>query len=125
MRTQAVTPETVIAAAGQLSKTDGELTFQRRVACTPAAQGEAATSSTPTLEPATVTHFLIAGRASALTPGTVIAPGISITSANMISVAAGAEAQFNDQIVDGDVTLSADDRLQVGDVEVRFITVEP
>ena len=43
----------------------------------------------------------------------------------MISVAAGAEAQFNDQIVDGDVTLSADDRLQVGDVEVRFITVEP
>ena len=84
-----------------------------------------ATSSTPTAEPAAVTHFLIAGRASALTPGTVIAPGISITSANMISVAAGAEAQFNDQIVDGDVTLSADDRLQVGDVEVRFITVEP
>jgi len=125
MRTQAVSPEAIIAAAGQLSKNGGELVFQRRVASATAAEGVAAEPPEPTAEPAAVTHFLIAGRASALTPGTVIAPGISITSANTISVAAGAEAQFNDQMVDGDVTLAADDRLLVGDVEVRFITVEP
>ena len=72
----------------------------------------------------TVSHYLIAGRAAALTPGTTIAPGVSVAGPHRVTIASNAQAQLNGQAIDGDVTLSVGDRLMASGVEVLFISVE-
>ena len=127
LRTQAVLPSAVVAGAAQLATNTGELVFQRQIACasashlaTPAPQ---AVTATPAPAP-TVSHYVIAGHAAALSPGTAIAPGVSVTGSNQVTVASSAEAQLNGQAIDGSVTLAAGDRLTAGGIEVLFITVE-
>ena len=124
LRTLPVSPDAILAGANHLSSNGGELVFQRRVACAGVSPSDTATSPAPAVETRGVTHFLIAGRAVAMTPGTILARGVSVTSATTITVTPGTEAQVNGHGVNGDVTLAADDRLTVADIEVRFITVE-
>jgi hypothetical protein len=71
-----------------------------------------------------VSHYVIAGHAATLSPGTAIAPGVSVTGSHQVTVASSAEAQLNGQAIDGSVTLAAGDRLTAGGIEVLFITVE-
>lgn len=126
LRTQAVLPSTVVAGAAELSTNGGELVFQRQVACASASQlatpAPQAVTATPAPAP-TVSHYVIAGHAAALSPGTAIAPGVSVTGSHQVTVASSAEAQLNGHPVDGSVTLSVGDRLVAGSVEVLFITV--
>ena len=124
LRTLPISPDAILAGANHLSSNGGELVFQRRVACAGVSPSDTATSPAPAVETRGVTHFLIAGRAVAMTPGTILARGVSVTSATTITVTPGTEAQVNGHGVNGDVTLAADDRLTVADIEVRFITVE-
>ena len=124
LRTLPISPDAILAGANHLSSNGGELVFQRRVACAGGSPSDTATSPAPAVETRGVTHFLIAGRAVAMTPGTILARGVSVTSATTITVTPGTEAQVNGHGVNGDVTLAADDRLTVADIEVRFITVE-
>ncbi|MEL0007248.1 MAG: hypothetical protein VW686_07925 [Luminiphilus sp.] len=124
LRTLPVSPDAILAGANHLSSNGGELVFQRRVACAGVSPAAAAAPQVAVNEAQGVTHFLIAGRALAMTPGTTLAPGVSVTGAKTITVTPGTEAQVNGHGVNGDVTLAADDRLTVADIEVRFITVE-
>ena len=124
LRTLPVSPDAILAGANHLSTDGGELVFQRRVACARVSPSDTATSPAPAAETRGVTHYLVAGRALAMTPGTTLAPGVSVTGATTITVTQGTEAQVNGHGVNGDVTLTADDRLTVADIEVRFITVE-
>ena len=119
-----VSPDAILAGANHLSSNSGELVFQRRVACAGVSPSDTAASPAPAAETRGVTHYLVAGRALAMTPGTTLAPGVSVTGATTITVTQGTEAQVNGHGVNGDVTLAADDRLTVADIEVRFITVE-
>lgn len=123
LRTQAVAPTAVLSGATHLSPSNGELLFQRQIACasTPQAHIPAPQLLTAT---STVSHYLIAGRAAALTPGTTIAPGVSVAGPHRVTIASSAQAQLNGQAIDGDVTLSVGDRLMASGVEVLFISVE-
>ena len=124
LRTLPVSPDAILAGATHLSSNGGELVFQRRVACAGVSPSDTAASPAPAVETRGVTHYLIAGRALAITPGTTLAPGVSVTGATTIAITPGTEAQINGHGVNGEVSLAADDRLTVGDIEVRFITVE-
>ena len=126
LRTQAVSPSAVVAGAAELSANGGELVFQRQVACASASQlatpAPQAVTATPAPAP-TVSHYVIAGHAAALSPGTAIAPGVSVTGSHQVTVHSDTQAQLNGHPVDGSVTLSVGDRLVAGGVEVLFITV--
>jgi len=124
LRTLPVSPEAILAGATHLSSNGGELVFQRRVACAGVSPAAAAAPQAGANTAQGVTHYLVAGRALAMTPGTTLAPGVSVTGAMTITVTPGTEAQVNGHGVNGEVSLAADDRLTVGDIEVRFITVE-
>ena len=123
LRTQAVLPSAVVAGAAEFCTNGGELVFQRQVAC--ASASHLATPAPQAVAPTpTVSHYVIAGRAAALSPGTAIAPGITVTGPHQVTVASSAEAQLNDQPIDGSVALSVGDQLTAGSIEVLFITVE-
>ena len=125
LRTQAVLPSAVVAGAAQLATNTGELVFQRQIACASASHLATPAPQAVTAAPApTVSHYVIAGHAAALSPGIAIAPGVSVTGSNQVTVASSAEAQLNGQAIDGSVTLAAGDRLTAGGIEVLFITVE-
>jgi len=124
LRTQAVLPSAVVAGAAQLSTNTGELVFQRQVACVSASQLATPAPQAVTATPApAVSHYVIAGHAAALSPGTAIAPGVSVTGSHQVTVHSDTQAQLNGHPVDGSVTLSVGDRLVAGGVEVLFITV--
>ena len=123
LRKQAVLPSAVVAGAAELSSHGGELVFQRQVACASASQLATPAPQAVTAAP-TVSHYVIAGHAATLSPGTAIAPGVSVTGSNQVTVASSAEAQLNGQAIDGSVTFAAGDRLTAGGIEVLFITVE-
>ena len=124
LRTQAVLPSAVVAGAAQLSTNTGELVFQRQVACVSASQLATPAPLAVTATPApAVSHYVIAGHAAALSPGTAIAPGVSVTGSHQVTVHSDTQAQLNGHPVDGSVTLSVGDRLVAGGVEVLFITV--
>ncbi len=125
LRTQAVLPSAVVAGAAQLATNTGELVFQRQIACASASHLATPAPQAVTAAPApTVSHYVIAGHAAALSPGIAIAPGVSVTGSNQVTVASSAEAQLNGQAIDGSMTLAAGDRLTAGGIEVLFITVE-
>jgi hypothetical protein len=124
LRAQAVLPSAVVAGAAELSTNGGELVFQRQVACVSASQLATPAPQAVTATPApAVSHYVIAGHAAALSPGTAIAPGVSVTGSHQVTVHSDTQAQLNGHPVDGSVTLSVGDRLVAGGVEVLFITV--
>jgi len=112
----------VVAGAAELSANGGELVFQRQVACASASHLATPAPQAVTAAP-TVSHYVIAGHAAALSPGTAIAPGVSVTGSHQVTVLSDTQAQVNGHPVDGSVTLSVGDRLVAGGVEVLFITV--
>ena len=136
-------PEVIPLIANTLAPSAGELHFQREVPCGNAAspgqasaesQSRAAESTQADTEqgslemsqaPSFATHSLTGGHAVPLNPGKHITDGVSATESGIIDIAPGTPAELNDQPVVGRVAVNAGDRLFVGGVEVRFITVEP
>ena len=51
--------------------------------------------------------------------------GVSVAESGVIDIALGTPAELNDQPVVGRVAVNAGDRLCAGEIEVRFITVDP
>ena len=124
LRTQAVSPDAILSGATHLSRNNDELVFQRQVTCTGAPQADTAALQTPTTNTPDVTHYLIAGHASAMALGRDIVPGVSVTGATQIAVASGAGIQLNGHPLEGEASLSVGDQLMAGGIEVHFITVE-
>ena len=136
-------PEVIPLIATTLAPSAGELHFQREAPCGSAAsprqaptesQSRAAASTQAHIEqeslemsqaPSFATHSLTGGHAVPLSPGKHITYGVSARESGVIDIAPGTPAELNDQPVARRVAVNAGDRLFVGGVEVRFITVEP
>ncbi len=136
-------PEVIPLIAGTLAPSTGELHFQREAPCGNATSSEqapadsqqlAAASPQPKTEQESLetvqahgsaTHSLKGGHAVLLSPGKHIADGVSVAESGVIDIALGTPAELNDQPVVGRVAVNAGDRLCAGEIEVRFITVDP
>ena len=136
-------PEVIPLIAGTLAPSTGELHFQREAPCGNAAsprqapaesqsraaasaQAETAQDSQETSQaPGSATHSLTGGHAVPLNSGKQITNGVSVAESGVIDIAPGTPAQLNDQPAAGRVAVNAGDRLCAGEVEVRFITVDP
>ena len=122
-----------MSAAG-MTPPEGELIFQREAPCqnvAPASTSAAvpletnnAQSAQTSTAPA-ATHQLIAGLATPLLIGTQIAEGVVVSGPSQVTIEPGLAARLNHQPAEGVISLSADDRIHAGGVEVHFIAVEP
>ena len=132
--TSKVETDVIPAVASVMTAPEGALTFQREAPCLEKrrppteslASGSGATTPAGQVEaPPLATHQLVAGRATPLIIGTPIADGVMVSGNGEITIAADFAVHLNDQPADGVIAVNASDRLNVGEVEVHFIAVEP
>ena len=71
-----------------------------------------------------VTHQLIAGHATPLTPGSSVTDGVVVSGVNELTVTTQAAVTLNGRSIEGVTAISAGDRLTVAGVDVDFIVVE-
>ena len=134
-------PEVVPAIAQTMAIPEGALHFQREAPCgtvversnTGSAKPDVAAESTSNTKvkadreqtPLPATHQLVAGCATPLSPGTLVAEGAVVSGPAELSIQSGASMQLNGQPAEGVISLSAGDQLTAAGVEVLFIAVEP
>lgn len=114
--------------------TEGELVFQRRLACqshstetppgTPVVASPSSIQTTPSREATQATHQVVSGRAMLLVAGAPIAPGVELAAPGTLLISPSTLVHLNGQACKGEVSIQPGDRLVVGTLEVLFISVE-
>ena len=114
--------------------TEGELVFQRRLACqshstetppgTPVVASPSSIQTTPSREATQATHQVVSGRAMLLVAGAPIAPGVELAAPGTLLISPSTLVHLNGQACEGEVSIQPGDRLVVGTIEVLFISVE-
>ena len=114
--------------------TEGELVFQRRLACqshstetppgTPVVASPSSIQTTPSREATQATHQVVSGRAMLLVAGAPIAPGVELAAPGTLLISPSTLVHLNGQACEGEVSIQPGDRLVVGTLEVLFISVE-
>ena len=120
--------------AAHLLSTEGELVFQRRLACQ-VQSSETSTGTSVVKEPSSIqtassqqtiqaTHQVVSGRATLMNTGTPIAPGVGLAGPGTLLISPNTLVHLNGQTCEGEVPIQPGDRLVVGTLEVLFISVE-
>lgn len=114
--------------------TEGELVFQRRLACqshstetppgTPVVASPSSIQTTPSRGATQATHQVVSGRAMLLVAGAPIAPGVELAAPGTLLISPSTLVHLNGQACKGEVSIQPGDRLVVGTLEVLFISVE-
>lgn len=114
--------------------TEGELVFQRRLACqshstetppgSPVVASPSSIQTTPSREATQATHQVVSGRAMLLVAGAPIAPGVELAAPGTLLISPSTLVHLNGQACKGEVSIQPGDRLVVGTLEVLFISVE-
>ena len=114
--------------------TEGELVFQRRLACqghdieaspgTPVVTHPSSLQTTPSQEATQATHQVVSGRAQRMHSGEPIAPGVMLAAPGTLLISPDTLVHLNGQAREGEVSIQPGDRLVVGTLEVLFISVE-
>lgn len=114
--------------------TEGELVFQRRLACqshstetppgTPVVASPSSIQTTPSRGATQPTHQVVSGRAMLLVAGAPIAPGVELAAPGTLLISPSTLVHLNGQACKGEVSIQPGDRLVVGTLEVLFISVE-
>ena len=118
------------AIDAHLAHTDGELVFQRRLACqgrgikTSPGTPVAATPSSIQTAPSKATHRVVSGRATLMGVGAPIAPGVGLAAPGTLLISSDTLVHITGQVCEGEVPIQPGDRLVVGTLEVLFISVE-
>jgi hypothetical protein len=122
------------AMEAHLVPTEGELIFQRRVACqdqssetspdTPVVASPSSRQTAPLQEATQATHQVVSGRAMLMVAGAPIAPGVELAAPGTLLISPNTLVHLNGQVCEGEVPIQPGDRLVVGTLEVLFISVE-
>lgn len=122
------------AIEAHLVPTEGELVFQRRLACqrhdsetspgTPAAAKPSSPQPERSQQATQATHQVVSGRATLMSTGAPIAPGVGLAGPGTLLISPNTLVHLNGQACEGEVSIQPGDRLVVGTLEVLFISVE-
>jgi hypothetical protein len=133
--TTEVAPSDLWQAIGaHLVPTEGELVFQRRLACqrhdsetspsTPAVAEPSSLQPAPSQEAMQATHQVVSGRATLMVAGAPIAPGVELAAPGTLLISPNTLVHLNGQPCEGEVSIRPGDQLVVGTLEVLFISLE-
>ena len=133
--TTEVAPSDLWQAIGaHLVPTEGELVFQRRLACqrhdsetspsTPAVAKPSSLQPAPSQEAMQATHQVVSGRARLMVAGAPIAPGVELAAPGTLLISPNNLVHLNGQPCEGEVSIRPGDRLVVGTLEVLLISLE-
>jgi hypothetical protein len=133
--TTEVAPSDLWQAVGaHLVPTEGELVFQRRLACqrhgsetsprTPVVAPPSSIQTAPSQEATQATHQVVSGHATLMVAGAPIAPGVELAAPGTLLVSPNTLVHLNGQSCEGEVPIQPGDRLVVGTLEVLFISLE-